>query len=494
MRLLRIKTFLSFVFILLTSVLVVSCIMNNIDETLFPEYSSTNTSTAAYVKIKTPTLTPSNTASVTQTQQSTRIPGVIVESIESDNPEDNIYTHKSVYITSFMGKNEYAFSGEDLFTYSIGSTFLDLDNGVEEYSKGTDLEFFGRQGSGAFLVFDYDIDTYIFGSFSTPPTILECMEILPITKDLQIPLGDEDEYHCIKTNGNLFGWLHSEGNETKNDHIYFHFTYLLWEENTISSQFVPTSTALPIEVAYPAPTPITSLPTIDASQQYKYREIDGMVMALIPEGEFIMDFEDSTRTVFLDSYWIDIFEVSIGQYLRCVEAGFCTFPEDELFSKVRSWDSKEFLVNPKKYNSPMRYVTAVDAENYCNWVGGRLLTEAEWEKAARGTDGRTYPWGEEKPDSYQIDAFGDTHPKTIINGEFIDYSGASPYGVYHMAGSVWEWTDSWYNIGNNTKVIKGGSWNSFLNGTNSDFLKSSSRMYYPYDRYSSQIGFRCVID
>jgi iron(II)-dependent oxidoreductase len=195
---------------------------------------------------------------------------------------------------------------------------------------------------------------------------------------------------------------------------------------------------------------------------------DGAEMILIPAGEFIMgspegegeNDERPQHTVFLDAFYIDKYEVTNFQYKQFMDATGHGAPAD--------W-------NNEKYNQPNQPVVGVtwhDAVAYAKWAGKRLPTEAEWEKAARGADGRIYPWGNEWDSSKcNSGVGGDGYQYTAPVGSFSD--GASPYGVLDMSGNVWEWCADWYDNNyysrspqqnpkgpdsGSSRVLRGGSW------------------------------------
>jgi formylglycine-generating enzyme required for sulfatase activity len=166
---------------------------------------------------------------------------------------------------------------------------------------------------------------------------------------------------------------------------------------------------------------------------------DGML--LIPGGEFMMGAEDiapDTRPMhrlMVGSFWLDRYKVTNGDYRRCVDGGGCLPPKER-----RAFDDAE------RTRHPVVNVTWTQARNYCHWKGKRLPTEAEWEKAARGTDARRYPWGNATDPNLLRAKNGETG----IQGNGTEAVGsqpgnASPYGIFDMVGSVSEWVKDWYS-------------------------------------------------
>jgi len=206
---------------------------------------------------------------------------------------------------------------------------------------------------------------------------------------------------------------------------------------------------------------------------------DDMEMVYVSEGEFLMgslnndrdanSSEKKQRGVFLDAFWIDQTQVTNTQYAMCVSDGDCSTPIDE----------KDYRKNDMS-NHPVVFVSWYDASSYCAWAGRRLPTEAEWEKSARGIYASRSPVG------------------------YYAETGSSIYGVYDMAGNVWEWAQDWYqddfysladdenpvniNSESGLRILRGGSWNSY-----SDYLRSAHRDASKTDNSSEYIGFRCVL-
>jgi formylglycine-generating enzyme required for sulfatase activity len=228
------------------------------------------------------------------------------------------------------------------------------------------------------------------------------------------------------------------------------------------------------------------------------RSKDGMVMVYVPAGSFAMgsdefDDEKPIHTVYLDTFWIDRTEVSNAQYRRCVEAGVCQVPTTcDLGDPTYDDGSKK--------DHPVVCVNWSQARTYCEWAGARLPTEAQWEKAARGTDGRTYPWGDSQPDCNRAQ-YGGCDGQTVPVGSIA--AGTSPYGALDIAGNVWEWVADWYDAdyyasspernppGPATgagRVLRGGSWGSHWYSVRAAYRESG----YPPAR-SYRIGFRCAV-
>ena len=172
-------------------------------------------------------------------------------------------------------------------------------------------------------------------------------------------------------------------------------------------------------------------------------EKDESVMVFVPAGEFPMGSESGdpdeapVHSVHLDSYYIDKYEVSWRQWR------LTSLPPLRSINGAPIKDQQPFW--GRGDNLPVTYIKWHDAKRYADWVGKRLPTEAEWEKAARGTDGRTYPWGNEPPTFER--AVWKKHPIGKERPAAVDCcpEGASPYGVFNMSGNAFEWVDDWYD-------------------------------------------------
>jgi len=248
------------------------------------------------------------------------------------------------------------------------------------------------------------------------------------------------------------------------------------------------------------------------------RPIDGTVMVYVPEGEFLMGSSDAdgkagadekpAHSVTLDGFWIDRTEVTNGQFVRFLNAvegyqGRCG-GQDCAESKVEDQDSHilsqegRYVVESGFGDHPATEVTWYGAQAYCQWAGARLPTEAEWEKAARGTDGRLYPWGNEPADCSKAQ-YADCSGVTVPVGS--RPAGAGAYGALDMAGNVWEWVSDWYDpayyanspaqnpLGGEPdryKAFRGGSW-----GYLDTFIRAADRGRNKPWYSGFNIGFRC---
>ncbi len=261
-------------------------------------------------------------------------------------------------------------------------------------------------------------------------------------------------------------------------------------------------------------------------------------MVLIPAGEFMMgaspgmvhQHETPQHRVFLDAFYIDKFPVTNMQFQKFVDStgyvtdaekrGWSNAPEEKRADQIKAnganWrhprgpesDIKDIM------NHPVVHVSWNDAHAYAKWANKRLPTEAEWEKAARGTDGRKYPWGDGEPDGTRCNyadrntAFGwrdssvdDGYEYTSPVGRY--ENGKSPYGIYDMAGNVWEWCSDWYDKdyfskspkdnpkgpanGQHRVIRGGGSWHD-----GADYMRSTNRGPRQPAFVSSDQGFRCA--
>ena len=242
-----------------------------------------------------------------------------------------------------------------------------------------------------------------------------------------------------------------------------------------------------------------------AFADHPVRERDPVSMVKIPEGRFIRGSgteagradERPRRTIYLEAFMIDTYEVTNAQYLTFIAATghkepFNVYGTGSLFEMQGIG------------NVPVVQVTWHDAADYCQWAGKRLPTEAEWEKAARGTDGRAYPWGDKEPSSRHVNFNRDwVELGTLLPAGSLP-DGASPYGVHDMSGNAREWVQDWYAKdyyrvapdrnpkGPETgllKVIRGGSWHSF----ESD-IRAAARGKGGFALKTHGTGFRCARD
>jgi flagellar motor switch protein FliG len=217
-------------------------------------------------------------------------------------------------------------------------------------------------------------------------------------------------------------------------------------------------------------------------------------MLLIPRGSFVMGDADGApdeqpqRSVTVNAYWMDKFPVTNNDYKSFVDATGHRRPPH--------WASGTFALDQS--NHPVTNVNLADAQAYAVWAGKRLPTEAEWEKAARGTQGQDYPWGDafRKDNTNCSSNYGGTTPVDRFPG------GASPYGVMDMVGNTHEWCSDWYAEdyyrdapGENPKGPEGGQYRSIRGGfyaENRVGVRCSQRHYAPSETMQDHIGFRCA--
>ncbi|MFQ5872241.1 MAG: formylglycine-generating enzyme family protein [Dehalococcoidia bacterium] len=229
---------------------------------------------------------------------------------------------------------------------------------------------------------------------------------------------------------------------------------------------------------------------------------------LVPAGEFVMGTDKTTeqpipasyglrkppyeneqprRTVFLDAFYIDRFEVSNIEYKQFVDATQARQPDYWKDLDLKQWG---------RY--PIMSVSWFEADSYCKWKGQRLPTEAEWEKAARGAEGRRFPWGNE----YDKNKANTQQQGLAPIGFFPE--DVSPYGVHDMGGNIAEWVDSWYtpypgneaddpDFGEKYRVIRGGSWGGVGHYNLSYYVRTAYRAFGNPAKGYNDIGFRCAM-
>jgi formylglycine-generating enzyme required for sulfatase activity len=263
----------------------------------------------------------------------------------------------------------------------------------------------------------------------------------------------------------------------------------------------PSKPEKPPPTAKPSPTPIAPPerePAVAVSKA-EIRARDTVPLVLIPAGEFLMGSgngdqeEKPMHSVYVDTFYMDKFEVTIAQYEKFLRSSGRKGP--------RYWEE----VNLDEYRDrPVIGVNWEDAHGYCEWAGKHLPTEAQWEKAARGTDGRIYPWGNGPP-AAKHGNFGqccEWKGYKSLAAVNLHEEGKSPYGVHNMVGNVREWTRDWYGAeyyamsprsnplgpeSGTERVIRGGSW-----ANSGEYLQATNRDRERPDLASATIGIRCV--
>lgn len=231
-------------------------------------------------------------------------------------------------------------------------------------------------------------------------------------------------------------------------------------------------------------------------------------LVTIPAGSYMLGLDSGTeanaqaREVTVSSFMIDVHEVTNGEYRRCERAGACRAPLHEDLSAIGGYHKG---AEYKHY--PVTFVAWKDADAYCRWAGKRLPTDAEWEIAARGTDGRTYPWGNTAPDCTTAHTGDCVNPDLFMSAPLSVGSlkgSASAFGAYDMGGNMAEWVADWYSVhpedeassenptgpvAGTLKLVRGGSW-----WCKTDRLPAWRREpMTPFYR-AGNIGFRCARD
>ncbi|MED5580315.1 MAG: formylglycine-generating enzyme family protein [Nitrospinota bacterium] len=268
---------------------------------------------------------------------------------------------------------------------------------------------------------------------------------------------------------------------------------------------------------------------VSAEPKVKKSLSDGSFLVFIPSGSFVIGSnngdgdERPKRQIYVNSFWIDQHELSVGKFARFViqtrhqttaERKGWSWVWDSSLKKGKGWWRKEKGVNWKKPqgissdwkkmpDQPVSHVTWFDADSYCKWAGRELPTEAQWERAARGDEERMFPWGNERnAKNANLKGTKDGFDGVSPVGSFPQ--GASVFGVLDMSGNVWEWVSDWYAsthyqkmklknpsgpLKGKKKVIRGASWGSKLLWSRVSNRYSRNRNYR-----NNKIGFRCVLN
>ena len=285
----------------------------------------------------------------------------------------------------------------------------------------------------------------------------------------------------------------------------------------------PTGTPTPAPTGTHTPSPTVTLFPTPTTQTDRIIDEHGVEMVLIPAGVFIMGSdtglpdEQPVHAVYLDAFYIDLNETTNAEYRACVDAGVCQPPDyiDCCASPGTQWYSlrPDYFYSPEYDNYPVTWLSWAKAATYCEWRGTRLPTEAEWEKAARGTDGRLYPWGNEQPTPELANFIwweGDFDQRPLYNTAPVGSypAGASPYSVLDMAGNLYEWVQDLYDptyyarspyANPQGPTEEEGSWQiarggSFWNKPDRLRIPNRNHTYLPPDVGHFDAGVRCAKD
>lgn len=259
---------------------------------------------------------------------------------------------------------------------------------------------------------------------------------------------------------------------------------------------VVTATSQPVEAASATPDQPSAPVALGGPQSGEsIKWIDGSVLIYIPAGNFTMGdggFDAPAHSVSLDGFWFQQTKVTNRMYELCVKAGVCSAPSQELGGPV--------FTNPEYASHPVVGVTWDQSQAYCNWIQGNLPTEAQWEKAARGANSNAYPWGNSEPTCSLLN-FGNCYGRTTNVDAYAD--GKSPFGLYDMAGNVFEWAfdmyDAAYYNQSPTENPTGPATGAYRVVRGSSFETSETQVASAIRRYNEQtdsgrdIGFRCAV-
>ena len=270
-----------------------------------------------------------------------------------------------------------------------------------------------------------------------------------------------------------------------------------------TATIAPQSSAAVLPAAPPSASqaPATA-PLASSSSKTEQLAVAPPGMVLVPAGEFTMgDDSDpkarpSRRVKVPKPFYIDLTEVTVAAYAKCTATRDCS--ETSVHGpSVKPEDAEKHAAKcnaryPERSEHPINCVDRTQAQSYCAWRDKRLPTEIEWEYAARGSDGRTYPWGNEAPGCERATVSGCVKAKPDRAGTqpVATYAAAkSPFELLDSAGNVWEWASGSWDGDVQVGVLRGGSW---------DFgpaqLKASSRLRFPVLDGHVSTGFRCAQD
>jgi len=265
-------------------------------------------------------------------------------------------------------------------------------------------------------------------------------------------------------------------------------------------------------------------PACDLVGQKWVSPVDGAELVCVPGGDFLMGASDSDaqagddekpqHTVYLHPFWIDRTEVTNVMYAMCMSAGVCN-------PKIYETSALTYIpysIHPDYQNHPALIYLYEDADDYCRWASRHVPTEAEWEKAARGTDGREYPWGNSLDCDHANYYICNHVPEYDPRGPRCGYSsycrtapvndypsGASPFGVLNMSGNVWEWVSDFYSAdyfavstGSDPTGPTTGEFHTRRGGGSTSLaadlrvtVRASGKGEHYYD---GQMGFRCAAE